>query len=221
MIPLALAAFVLAALITPDAAGAQAGTIYACASTRDGSLRLVPSPDQCKPGKETSVSWNVAGPPGPAASSLHVFDVVGHDLGLFAPTTGGSPWFGIYLSAVEATISVSQAGALIPDGGTSAYFSDPDCRGSAYVAPGLAGMIGCTGADGCQRFFRGRPQAPYDYGLPLQSLLMAGCVNGSYTNAAVIPADEITLEALGLPLVLCAPLTYCLEGPLYVAPGAE
>src|SRR5262245_4554115 len=66
MIPLvALVALAVGVTASPSPAVAQASTIYACASTRNGALRLVSSPSQCMAGKETVVSWNVVGPEGP------------------------------------------------------------------------------------------------------------------------------------------------------------
>jgi hypothetical protein len=44
-------------------------TIYACALDRIGTLRMVASPSQCVGGLETSVSWNVQGPVGPAGAA--------------------------------------------------------------------------------------------------------------------------------------------------------
>jgi len=57
---LAFAAFLLA---SPGPANAE--QLYACVQVKKGTLRLVASPDECKTGKETSVSWNLVGPQGP------------------------------------------------------------------------------------------------------------------------------------------------------------
>jgi hypothetical protein len=47
------------------AAPANAQQLIACAANKDGSLRLVTSPGDCRLGKETAVSWSVVGPEGP------------------------------------------------------------------------------------------------------------------------------------------------------------
>ncbi len=44
----------------------EANTLNGCYRTKDGSLRVVASADQCDPKQETAIQWNKQGPAGPA-----------------------------------------------------------------------------------------------------------------------------------------------------------
>lgn len=72
------------------------GIIYACASEKDGTLRLIDSSEDCGK-KETPIFWNAEGPPGPAGAD-GVDGVDGADgadaqVGEIVMTTSGNAWF--------------------------------------------------------------------------------------------------------------------------------
>lgn len=218
---LALAAFVLAALITPDAAGAQASTIYACASTRDGTLRLVPSSDLCKAGRETAVSWNAVGPQGPPGPegapgpqgdpgqpaapgvTFYLYDATGTRVG---PVGGHGT---VYLESIGASVTIIEGSGLLnqPVKSQPVFFDEAGCQGNAFVqfAHDLLG----NGPSGAQRYFVGHaPRATVSFGSILGATT-GECREYLETDGA-FPATEVTLEDFGIPIPLPA--------PLYIAP---
>ncbi|MDQ4069164.1 MAG: hypothetical protein M3203_06805, partial [Actinomycetota bacterium] len=62
----ALAAAIVAGSGLAFALEGDANVINACYRTKDGTLRVVASADQCDPKHESAVQWNKQGPAGPA-----------------------------------------------------------------------------------------------------------------------------------------------------------
>jgi len=126
---------------------ARAQELFACVSTKSGSLRMVASPADCIASRETAVSWNVVGPqgppgeqgppgpegppgpPGPTGSPLRVFDGEGNVLGI--------PWDNgrIFNEELGLTVLMGTPRGL-STASVSVYFASPDCSGQGFLDVG-------------------------------------------------------------------------------------
>ena len=91
---------------------------------------------------------------------------------------------------------------VVESPGGQVIFEDLDCLGQAFVPQHFVGRL--TGEGG--RFFVGRGES-LDLGLDYQSRLPFVCNNDQASGPinAVVPADEVMLEDLGLSFPLPAP----------------
>ena len=200
-------ALLILALILPGLS--RADTIEACAKTRNGKLRVVADPTECKK-REFSISWESdgpegpagpEGPQGPAGAVLAVFDGDGNELGLFV-VTARSSIIHVHLPDIGAAIRLRRDGTL-PSISDAVLFEDPNCQGQAFTEIELSGWIFEADPD---RFFVGSTDT-FVTEIQAQSFLSGGeeCFGTTGTQLNVVHASEFTGD-LGLTFPLTPPL---------------
>jgi hypothetical protein len=211
----------------------SAQVINGCAKTKNGALRIVADPADCT-SRETPISWNQVGPQGapgvdgvdgvdgepgpqgepgpegPAGPSLRVFDALGTELGWLV-NRNTERIYRVFLESINAAALFGVSGGLLADVYDGVYFNGLDCTGQAFVSQWFVGSLvipanvpGWTG-----RLFVGREGVPRMENVELVSVYntRGACENeGGGAPYWVIPADEVTLEDLGLDFPLPAPL---------------
>ena len=147
------------------------------------------------------------GPQGPPGPALHVFDALGTDIGLLAQWNNPDAelrQYRVYLDSVKATVLLDVGGTLVIES-AQPFFEDADCTGQAFIERRYVKRVAGEGG----RLFIGRGVPSFD---PEYQSRLPGpvCANdqasGPLTNA--VPADEITLDDLGL--------SFPRPGPLYI-----
>ena len=153
------------------------------------------------------------GVPGPAASTLRVFDASGVEIGRLVTTTSNN--FVVYLDSVDAVVTVNDV-----DGGFAhhqppgaVYFTGLDCEGDGFIQQFFAYVQSVRDAPGgSNRYFVARNVAA-SADVSYQSLMSSACDNISGTLTRGVLVDEVTEAQIGI----LPPR----PGPLYVAPGAD
>jgi hypothetical protein len=132
---------VIVALLAEVPADAQ--EITACASTKNGALRMVVAPADCNPKKETAISWNAVGPPGLDGGLL--LSKGQTPLGRFVEWKGSVSV--AFNPQVAALIGMNTEGHLVPPegagigGAVDVGFTEPDCQGTALVENHLINFL--------------------------------------------------------------------------------
>ena len=148
------------------------------------------------------------GPVGPPGPSLRVFDALGIEIGWLV--VWGPNHHRVYLESVGATTRLEVGGTLVIESATVS-FEDLDCTGQGYVERRFVGRVEGDGIGEGVRLFIGREVPSFDT-VDYLSQFVGQCNNGQQQPLTdAIPADEITLDDLGL--------TFPLPAPLYVAPA--
>jgi len=193
--------FPAALLLAPFTAFAC--VIHACVKNA-GTIKIVADPVDCGQG-DTPLSWNVQGPQadpgpqGPPSPSPRVFDALGTEVGLLAQWHNPNDEFRTYpvsLESVRATILLDVGGKLVIESpGGQVFLAEPDCTGQAYDDRRYVATV--TGEGG--RLFIGR-EVPSSNPDSESRLPGPTCANDQLSSPLMnsVPADEITLDDLGL-----------------------
>ena len=137
-----------------------------------------------------------------------MFDALGNEIGWLV--SFGTLQHRVYLDSVGATVTLDVDGTLVIESATVS-FEDLDCTGQGYVERRFVGRVVGDGIGEDVRLFIGRAVPSFDT-VDYLSQFVGQCNNGQQQPLTdAIPADEITLEDLGL--------TFPLPAPLYVAPA--
>ena len=212
---------------------ASAQELHGCVQSKKGTLRIVASPSECKPDKETPITFGtvvqqgppgdlgppgpqgppgVAGPPGepgprgPAGSGLVIVDGNGSVLGIPLKTEGAWVAFNEQLGATIAIEAIAQTNGppRIASQRGGLFFASGDCSGQGYVDGGYVGDLFPLGDP--EVFFLARPAE-------LQ-LLQAGSYSTAPGRCDVVspplmmaePADPISPVQLPFALPLANPI---------------
>jgi hypothetical protein len=208
----------ISALLHGAAGPARAQELFACVTTKTGSLRMVASPAECNATRETAVSWNMVGPqgpqgpagpqgaqgqqgpqgpegePGPPGGGFYLYDATGTRIGPMAPSGF------VYLASVSAFALVTMGGSVHATESQWVFFDEANCEGKGFVP--FARRLLENGST--PRYFVGT--APIVVASFESALVpaMGECIAYLETHEA-FPATEITLDDLGLQIPVPAP----------------
>ena len=117
---------IAAAIASASPVLAGQGEIHACVHKNTGALRIVAQTAVCNPNRETPLTWNTAGPPGPAAG----FRVLDHKDDLVGPLVD----FNHVVRLVDGhwfAPTVTKSGFV--ETGLFQLYESTDCTGQSYL----------------------------------------------------------------------------------------
>ncbi|MGI9433137.1 MAG: hypothetical protein ACR2PQ_13030 [Myxococcota bacterium] len=132
-VPILLGLFVLAGgWIAPLPADAELGD-FACVKTRNGALRAVADPAECRPEKEVAVPLAQPGPAGPPGESFRVYDAEGRDLGAFLSMDVFQRYVLVHLDSLDLHVWINRNTGEIVSSNGSILWEQPNCEGQRWV----------------------------------------------------------------------------------------